>query len=321
MDGVQTAELRRAFERIDRDGSGRISLEELVRAVEPIFPESTPQEYVVSAMQALLTQIDTDGDGKVSYEEFAASIVADYSRSVSNTEPGSATEVNTVAPVVSVASSSLLGTDSPWVGRPPPVAVLPRPAVAVQPREKSCYRNPRPKVPVPPEMVTVLPCTACRKVGNTSQSECRECARALRRAKAEATEKQARAAVRPVRLATRRAAGSTDDAASEPEQTREELCRSRVLTARREAAERDVRLSEAVVAGRPQDWVRHRPQHDRLVPLRIGDVLLPDDGRPWDREEAATVTAVTDLKVHVQWRDSSGGTILLRRIRLPVVRA
>ncbi len=222
----------------------------------------------------------------------------------------------------SAASSSLLGTDSPWVGRPPPVAVLPRPAVAVRPREKSCYRKPRPVVPVPPETITVLPCTACRKVGSTSQPECRECARALRKAKAEATEKQARAAVRPVRLATRRAADSADDTAAEQRLTREESCRNRVLTSRLAAAERNVHLAEALVAGRPQHWVRHRPQHDRLVPLRIGDVLLPDDSRQWGREEAATVTAVTDLEVHVQWSsDGSVGTILQECIGLPVVRA
>ena len=65
MDSVPTAELRRAFERIDRDGSGSISEEELVRAVVPILPESLPQKYAVSAVQALLAQIDTDGDGQV----------------------------------------------------------------------------------------------------------------------------------------------------------------------------------------------------------------------------------------------------------------
>ena len=120
----------------------------------------------------------------------------------------------------------------------------------------------------------------------------------------------------------RRAADLADDTAAEQQLTREELCRNRVLTARLEAAERNVRLTEALVAGRPQHWVRHQPQHDRLVPLCVGDVLHPDDGRPWDREEAATVTAVTDLEVHVHWSsDGSTGTLLQECIRVPVVRA
>ena len=201
------------------------------------------------------------------------------------------------------------------------MAVLPRPAAALRPRDRFYYRKPPPDVPVPPEAIAVLPCKACRELGRASHPECRECARALRNAKAKATEGQPRPAVRPVRLVMRHVASSTETG-EENQPTREELCRNRVLSARLEAKERSVQSAEALVARRPQDWVRHQPQHGKSVPLCIGDVLLPDDGRPWDSEEAATVTAVTELKAQVHWSsDGSVGTILRKCIRLPVARA
>ena len=199
------------------------------------------------------------------------------------------------------------------------MAVLPRPAAALRPPDRFYYRKPPPDVP--PDPIAALPCKSCRDIGRTSRPGCRECARALRNAKAKATEGQPRIAVRPVRLDMRRVASSTETV-EKNQPTREELCRNRVLSGRVEAKEQSMQSAEALVAGRPQDWVRHQPQHGRLVPLCIGDVLLPDDGRPWDSEEAATVTAVTELKVHVHWSsDGSVGTILRKSIRVPVIRA
>lgn len=325
---VEKEALLRVFGRIDRDGSGCVDAGDLLKVVEDHLPAGVPREDALSVVKTLIEQIDGGGSGQVSYEEFAASFGNDLSHALSG--PAGVNEVAEEDTVASLASSSSLGgTDSPWVDRAPPVAVLPRPSVALRPRDKAHYRKPRPTVPVPPEKVTALPCASCREIGGTSQLECRECARALRKAKAEAAEKQARSAVRPVRIVARRVADSTDTAAKKPQPTREELCRNRVLATRLAAVERHAQSGEAdrpdvevLLAGRPQNWVRYHPQHDRLVHLCVGDVLGPDTSQPWDNEEAATVTAVTECRVLVRWSsDGSVGTLLPKRIRLPVFRA
>ena len=59
------ADLREAFARVDADGSGYVSVDELRRAAAFLgFP--------VDASDAEFGQMDTNGDGKASFEEFAA---------------------------------------------------------------------------------------------------------------------------------------------------------------------------------------------------------------------------------------------------------
>jgi glycerol-3-phosphate dehydrogenase len=58
------ADLREAFERVDADGSGCVSVEKLRAAAESLgFP--------VDASDDAFAAMDVDGNGKVSYEEFA----------------------------------------------------------------------------------------------------------------------------------------------------------------------------------------------------------------------------------------------------------
>jgi hypothetical protein len=343
LDDTNKDALLKVFQRIDVNNSGRIDADELCQIVVKMLPTSTSREDAMAAVRQLIGQTDTDGDGQIDYPEFVACLAGDLSGVLTSADDpiagseadaaeGEEEAVALVASVASVASSSLLGTDSPWVGRAPPAAVLPRPAVALRPRNKVYYRKPPPAVPVPPSAVTILPCASCREIGSESQPDCRVCARALRKAKAKAAEERGRAAVRPIRVVARQATDPPEGTAPQPTPTREERCRDRVLSARRQDAEWNAPLAEAagsdgeaMLAGRPQYWVRHRPLHDTLVPPRVGDLLVPDEGTPAEgtiyREERATVTAIADGVVHVQWSsDGSVGTILEERIRLPVTR-
>ena len=310
LDSAGSAALLRAFERLDVDGSRRVDAAELVRVVERKLPD---HEHAVAAVRDLIAEADSDGDGKIDYYEFCAQLAGE------------------LVPPASPADAAVditEGTDSPWVYRPPPKATLPSPAGLLRPREKKAYRKPAAAVPTTPPAVVALPCGPCRELGSQSQPGCRECARTLRKAKAKT--EQERVAVHSIRVVARRAADPAEGARQEPAPTREQLCRDRVLTERREIASWNVPLAdaagpdgEALLSGRPQFWVRHRPLCDKLVPPTRGDVLIPDKDPEAERnpEETATITAVDGGVVEVRWSDGSVGTLMADRIRLPLWRS
>ena len=62
-------------------------------------------------------------------------------------------------------SGSFMFTDSPWVGRPPPQAVLPPRSAALLPPAKHFYRAPaKPRSPSPePEQRAAVRCTPVRR--------------------------------------------------------------------------------------------------------------------------------------------------------------
>ena len=186
-------------------------------------------------------------------------------------------------------SGSLMFTDSPWTGRAPPTALLPPPSTAILPPTNRSYRPPaKPRSPSPePEQRTAVRCA-------------------------------------PVRRRTRAEPAGVGEAPVSA-RTPAELSRERVMAMRSRLAEWNAPVAaaageagEALLAGRPQRWVRVQPRCDAAVPVCAGHVLRPAPGESdRDDEEEAEVTHVAGHFAHVQWRDGSVGTLPLRCIRRP----
>lgn len=68
-----SAEYRQAFDRIDVDGDGYISIGEVETLLQEAYPGKEVPAYEIAAFVQLF---DTDGDGRVSWEEFAAALGA-----------------------------------------------------------------------------------------------------------------------------------------------------------------------------------------------------------------------------------------------------
>lgn len=63
---ADTREYAESFGLIDADGDGRISATELVRLMQALGDEVTPE-----AAEQAVELMDTDGDGQISLQEFA----------------------------------------------------------------------------------------------------------------------------------------------------------------------------------------------------------------------------------------------------------
>lgn len=72
-DAVADEDLRSAFDDIDRNGDGRISVAELRGALRALG-----EHVSVAELDAMIERADTDGDGHVNFEEFARMMVAGW---------------------------------------------------------------------------------------------------------------------------------------------------------------------------------------------------------------------------------------------------
>ena len=74
------ARLRRTFKRLDTDGSGYITAEDIRKLVNDA---GLGDEVTNEQIDEVIASVDTSGDGKVSWEEFVAAVVELYGQ----TEP------------------------------------------------------------------------------------------------------------------------------------------------------------------------------------------------------------------------------------------
>ncbi|XP_045320287.1 calmodulin-like [Leopardus geoffroyi] len=63
----QVAEFKEAFDRVDKDGDGKIDVQELGAVMQAVGKNPSEAE-----LKQLISRVDTDGDGHISFDEFLA---------------------------------------------------------------------------------------------------------------------------------------------------------------------------------------------------------------------------------------------------------
>ncbi|KAG8515878.1 Calmodulin-3 [Galemys pyrenaicus] len=70
LSSEQVAEFKGAFTRFDKDGDGKINVEELGAVMQALGKKPSEEE-----LKAIIARVDTDGDGAISFQEFLAEMV------------------------------------------------------------------------------------------------------------------------------------------------------------------------------------------------------------------------------------------------------
>mmetsp|Transcript_25064 Transcript_25064/g.32373 ORF Transcript_25064/g.32373 Transcript_25064/m.32373 type:complete len:173 (+) Transcript_25064:156-674(+) len=75
IDESEVAHLKQFFNELDEDGNGRISFEELCKALDGFHLSDDENEDPAKEIEMLFTEIDLNGDHEIDYIEFLAAVV------------------------------------------------------------------------------------------------------------------------------------------------------------------------------------------------------------------------------------------------------